>query len=722
MHALLATTWQAVPASALLVLSAAAALVVAVLVWRRGAAPGARPCALLLVAAGTWAAMAALEHAAVDPAAKLAFARLEYAGIVSVAPLWLTFALIYTGRAGWLTPARAAALWAIPALTLLLAWTNAWHGLVWPRVTPQSAAPGAPLVYSHGIAFWIAATYNYVLIAAGGVALVAAIARRRASYRRQAVALGVGLAVPWLGNAAYLLRLHGLGGIDPTPIAFTITGVVFAFGLFRLGLFDLVPVARDVLIESMADGVLVLDRADHVIDLNPSAREMLGVTQWPAIGATAARVLAGCPELMARYGTMAAGAGELRVDGAGGTRHLDVRISPLRDAGGRLEGRLVVLSDVTARKRTESALRENERLASLGQLLAGVAHELNNPLAVIVGHATLLQRRAATDPASATRVDKIAAAAERCRRIVENFLLIARHRVPARAAIELNPILRSAVDDLAAQIDGDGVTVTVDLAADLPPVWADATQIYQVVVNLLTNALYALREAPGRRRLTLVSAYGPERRVSFRVADTGPGIPAAQHKHLFEPFFTTKPVGAGSGLGLSVCRGIIQAHGGTIEVTTPDGGGTEFVVSLPIPEEAATPSAPESAAATSPGRGTRVLVVDEDPGVRNLLVEILSADGHQVEVAADGRTAMDKIQGLAFDVVVTDVGMPLLDAHDLYRSFRDHPDLRRRIVFITSQPLGDDAREFVDATGVPVLAKPFDPDLVRRVVRDTLRG
>ncbi|HUF93756.1 MAG TPA: histidine kinase N-terminal 7TM domain-containing protein [Candidatus Limnocylindria bacterium] len=214
MHAILATTWQAVPASALLVLSAAAALAVAGLVWQRGAAPGARACALLLAAAGEWAAMAALEHAAVDPAAKLAFARLEYLGIVSVAPLWLTFALTYTGRAGWLTPARMAALWIIPALTLVLAWTNDWHGLVWPRVTPQSAAPGAPLVYSHGPAFWTAAAYNYVLNAAGGIALVSAIVQRRARYRRQAVALGIGLAVPWLGNAAYLLRLHGLGGID----------------------------------------------------------------------------------------------------------------------------------------------------------------------------------------------------------------------------------------------------------------------------------------------------------------------------------------------------------------------------------------------------------------------------------------------------------------------------------------------------------------------------
>jgi PAS domain S-box-containing protein len=721
-QAIFATTWQATAPSAILVLSACLGLVIAVVIWRRGSAPAARPCSLLLVAAAAWAGMAAFEHAAVDPAAKVAFAKLEYPGIVSVAPLWLTFALAYTGRRRWLTPARAAALWVVPVLTLALVWTNEWHGLVWPRVTPQSLVPGAPLVYAHGPAFWAAAAYNYVLNAAGAVALVSAIVRRREQYRRQALALGAGLAVPWLGNAAYLLHVPVLGGIDPTPVAFTVTGLVYAFGVFRLGLFELLPVARDVLIERMADGVLVLDSAHRVVDLNPSARAMLGVAEWPAIGAAARDLFAGCPELMARFGDVAEGQGELRMEGAAGPRYLDVRLSPLRDAAGRLQGRLVVLTDVTARKRAETALRENEKLASLGQLLAGVAHELNNPLAVIVGHATLLQRRAAQDAATAARVTKIAAAAERCRRIVENFLLIARHRVPARTAIELNAVLQSAMDDVAHEMEANGVIITLDLADDLPAVWADGTQIYQVVINLLTNALYALRTTRGPRRLTIASAADAGGRVRFRVADTGPGIPVGQREHLFEPFFTTKPVGAGSGLGLSVCRGIVQAHGGSIEVTSPPGGGTEFEVRLPVAQEAAVPPAREPDAVPVTARPRRVLVVENDEAVRELLVEILSADGHHVEIAADTRTAMDKIEGLDFDVVVTDASMPLLDVYDLYRSFRDYPDLRRRVVFVSGNPLDADARDFVDATGVAVLTKPFDPDLVRRVVEDTARG
>jgi CheY-like chemotaxis protein len=278
------------------------------------------------------------------------------------------------------------------------------------------------------------------------------------------------------------------------------------------------------------------------------------------------------------------------------------------------------------------------------------------------------------------------------------------------------------VDDLAFQLEAHAIAVTLDLAADLPPVWADGTQIYQVVINLLTNALYALRETSGPRRLAVGSAYDGAGRVRFHVTDTGPGIAAEQQRHLFEPFFTTKPVGAGSGLGLSVCRGIIQAHGGTIDVVSAAHGGTRFVITLPVAAAATAPSLPEADVRPPAVQGKRVLVVDDDRGVRDLLVEILAVDGHQVEAAGDGQTALAMLAGCDFDVVVTDVRMPLLDTHDLYRSFRDHPQLRRRFVFVTDNPLDDHTRDFMEATGAAVLVKPLDPGLVRRVVQDTLRG
>ena len=585
---------------------------VAAVVWRRRGQPGAAPFALLMLAAGEWAGLALLEHAALAPGTKVVFAALEYPGIMAVAP-------------------------------------------------------------------------------------------------------------PWLGTALYLSGVGVLGGADPTPLAFALTGVVFAAGLFRRRLFDLVPVARHALIESMADGVLVLDAEHRVLDINPSARALLGLSSAP-IGARAEVVLAAWPAVVA----LAVGGEATETDAQGetptGPRELHARIMPLRDAGGRSRGRLLVLGDVTERRRTEDALRQSEKLASLAQLLAGVAHELNNPLSVVIGHATLLRRELGNAPGAA-RVERIAAAAERCARIVTNFLSVARRRAPERASTDVNRVLREAVALLAYQLELDNVTVLFDLGADLPLIRADGHQLQQVVINLVANAQQAMGEHEGSRQLLVTSRLDAGRgRVTFSIADTGPGIPIALRSRVFEPFFTTKPVGIGSGLGLSACRGIVEAHEGVIEIGDRPGGGAVVRVELPVGEP------PTSAAATGPVveaeliRGQRILVVDDEPTVGDLLREMLEADGQRVEVAAHGKAALDRLAEAPFDLVISDFKMPLLDGAGLYSQLAmREPRLRERFIFLSGDTLSAETRRFIERSGVPILEKPFDAAGVRRLVQRLLR-
>ena len=245
------------PAALLRIVTVVLALSIVVVVWRRRPQPGAAPFALMMLAAGAWAFFALLEHTAVDAAAKVRYAALEYPGIMAVAPLWLVYALDYTGHADRLRRRHLVALAVMPVLTVALVWTNDLHHLIWPTITPSSPEPGAPLVYGHGAWFWLAAASNYALLVAGTATLVAAVARAHARYRAQTAALLAGMALPWIGNALYLVNARLLGGIDPTPLAFALTGVVYAVGVFNRQLFDLVPVARHALIEGMADGVLV---------------------------------------------------------------------------------------------------------------------------------------------------------------------------------------------------------------------------------------------------------------------------------------------------------------------------------------------------------------------------------------------------------------------------------------------------------------------------------
>jgi PAS domain S-box-containing protein len=672
----------------------------------------------MMLAAGWWSAGALLEHASTAPPVKTAWAALEYPGIMAVAPLWLLFAVDYAGRAAVLRGRRAAALAAVPLLTVALVWTNDWHHLVWTTITPSSPAPGAALVYGHGPWFWAAAAYNYALLVVGTVVLVAALARAHARYHGQTAALLVGLVLPWLGNALYLGGVRILGSVDPTPLAFALTGVVYAVGLFRRRLFDLVPLARHALIESMADGLLVLDARDRVIDVNPSARALLGLAAAP-IGEPAPQVLARWPALAAITAAGAATETDAPVETAGGVRDIHARLSLLRDDRGRPRGRLLVLGDVTDRKRTEETLRHTERLASLGQLLAGVAHELNNPLSVVIGHATLLKRDV-SGPAAA-RIEKIAAAADRCARIVANFLAVARRRQPERAETDVNQVLRDAVALLSHQLRVDDVAVVPELAPALPRIRADAHQLHQVAVNLIANGHQAMLDRP-RRVLTLGSRYdAAAQRVVFAVADTGPGIPPSMRHRVFEPFFTTKPVGMGSGLGLSVCRGIVEAHEGTITVSDAPGGGARVEVSLPL--AAAGPAAAgETEAPPDVIRGKRVLVVDDEPLVAGLLVELLEGDGHRVEVADNGRAALERVTAQAFDVIISDFKMPVLDGAGLWEGLvRRDPRLRERLVFVSGDTLTPDTRRFLESTGVPTVDKPFDAAQVRRVVQAVLR-
>lgn len=374
-------------------------------------------------------------------------------------------------------------------------------------------------------------------------------------------------------------------------------------------------------------------------------------------------------------------------------------------------------TDLEAKVQERTAqLLQAEKLATMGTLLAGVAHELNNPLSVVLGHALLL-REAAEGGVHAQRAAKISTAAERCARIVKNFLALARSQPPERQQVQLNLIVQEAIELLAYQLRVDDVEVRFDLALDLPPLLADPHQLHQVVVNLATNAHYAMRRMPAPRALTIATRFDRAHgRVAIEVTDTGPGIPADVARRLFEPFFTTKPPGEGTGLGLSLCQAMIESHQGTIRVTGRPGQGAGFLIELPVAQRAA-----ESAAQAQPPAGHQrskaILVVDDEPEVGDMLAELLSADGHEVDVVRSGAEALDKLGARTYDVILSDLKMPGLDGPSLYREVeRRYPGLERRFIFLTGDTLSHEVREFLATTDVPSVSKPFDVAEMRRTI------
>lgn len=368
------------------------------------------------------------------------------------------------------------------------------------------------------------------------------------------------------------------------------------------------------------------------------------------------------------------------------------------------------------------ALHQSEKLNALGGLLAGVAHELNNPLSVVVGQSLLL-RDAETDAKTRRRAERIANAADRCSRIVKTFLAMARQNRPSYREADLNDIVESALGITEYALRSADIEVRRNLAGDLPPVWGDPDQLTQVVMNLIINAEQAMADKIGKRSLEIsTSIQGNSDRVQLSLRDSGPGIAPEMRTRIFEPFFTTKEVGVGTGVGLSVSHAIVDAHQGTIEVESEPGKGATFVVSLPRAQQSAAASAVAPINEAPPVR-RKVLVVDDEPEVREVLVDILSLDGHEIEVASSGNAALRILAHENFDVILSDMRMPDVDGPGLYTRIKNaYPHLIDRIIFVTGDALGPSNRAFLDQTGLPCLEKPFDPNEVRQAIRQMRIG
>ncbi|MEZ5583118.1 MAG: ATP-binding protein [Candidatus Competibacteraceae bacterium] len=370
--------------------------------------------------------------------------------------------------------------------------------------------------------------------------------------------------------------------------------------------------------------------------------------------------------------------------------------------------------------RQREALHQSEKLNALGSLLAGVAHELNNPLSVVVGR-TIMLEEGSTEAKTKDRAQKIRQAAERCSRIVKTFLAIARQQPPERTRVQLNEVINAAVELMAYSLRTGDIQTILVLDPHLPALSADGDQLTQVFTNLVVNAQQALADVPPPRRLTIASIQQPATRtVRIEVTDNGPGIPIEMQSRIFEPFYTSKPVGVGTGIGLSFSYSVIQSHGGKLTLENPPEGGACFVITLPILIDDA-PIAANSGEVIDETQPHAVLVIDDEVDIAELLGEILARDGHRIDVAASGNAALREIKARDYDLILSDLKMPDLDGPGLYEQLQKaHPHLLERMIFVTGDTLGIAAREFLHRTGRPLIEKPFIPDEVMQVARQVL--
>ena len=419
-------------------------------------------------------------------------------------------------------------------------------------------------------------------------------------------------------------------------------------------------------------------------------------------------------------------------DGSPITVRLAIRA--VRDDDGRIEAFEGIAEDVTERLRKEELLRRSERMASLGTTLAGVAHELNNPLAAIGGFAQLMLRESTASEEDRSALQTIHHESNRAAKIVRDLLTFARRQEgEQRERVDLNDVIGYLMATQRYAMETRNIAREVRLAPHLPAIFAERTQIEQVVLNLLVNsrqALEAMIDAPAdrsagpkaRRPEIRVRTWTEGRRVLLEIADNGPGIPKELQSRIWDPFFTTKAEGEGTGLGLAVVHGIVTSYDGSIEVESDTESGSRFVVSFPADSRAPEPAA-EVTGNTAPGstpaqRPLDILVVDDEPSIRGVLTRYFAARGHAVVSARDGVEATKLARQSAYDVVICDLRLPGMDGHEVVRKIRSLPTgVRTRCVVMTGG--GPESVETLRADPVmvaAVVAKPYDIEELRRIV------
>jgi PAS domain S-box-containing protein len=579
-------------------LGAAVLLAAFLRVWPHRHVPPARPLLATGATIAGWLLFNTAEALAVSPEAKLLWAKLTYLFIATAPLAWLTFALAYTNRTAWLEWRWLLMLAAIPILTNVLVLTNDFHGLIWRSYSfYEIQAPAfGPFPDSflgmqviHGAGYWLFAAYSYACLMVSSGLIILEHLRSFAIYRRQSMWMVAAVLAPLAANFIYLTGSVPGMNKDFAPIAYALGAGIFAIVVSRYGLLDLKPFARNLLIEKMRDGMLVLDERNRIVDFNAEAATTFALDGNTVIGRHLISVLS--PE----HGTLAGYLEGVREEKAeislvsnAGVQYYEVRITPLADSKGQVTGRLLVLYDVTQRKEHEAVLRQtNLKLESeceeLDAFAHTVAHDLKNPVHTILGFCEILEEDYDSLPEELRRdaIQTITRTTHKMYQIIRELLLLAsvrRHPVEI-APVDMTAVVTEVLERLRMEVENRKASIT---APDMwPVVLGYGPWVEEVWSNYVGNALkYAGSEPHLELGYTLDNGT-----AHFYVRDFGPGVPPHKQAQLFVPFSRVGQLPVdGHGLGLSIVRRIMETLGGGfgVESTGIAGEGSTFYFTLPL--------------------------------------------------------------------------------------------------------------------------------------------
>ncbi len=560
---------------------------------RRRTSPGAIWFALLMFSTFVWALGYFFELNSTSYVVAQFWSKVQYLTVPGAVIIWLVLVLTYTGQEKYITPRNLAFLFFIPAATIVLAWTNDYHQWLW--INPRLAAdvPFNTVIFEHGWWYWVNTGYIYAVFVLSAIILIVSYSRSIALYRRQIMVLLIFSGIVFLSNVVYVFG-NITAGYNISPITFSVGGIVVAWGLFRYRIFNVMPIAADLVVDTILDAVIVVSAENRILNMNPAAERLLGYTLTDALGLPIETLTGNWDKLAPFFQTESYKHDEVALILQQTPRVINWHVTPIFGRDGYLNARLVVLRDVTERKKAEQALVEarDQALDALRvrrQLLANVSHELRSPLGAILGFAELLKDGTFGEisPKQRDVAGKIVSSTHYLSDLVNDLLYQAQIEAGAvevkSEPFDVQEMLHRVEDKMAVLAQVKGLALSVQCEAAVPQTLAgDTLRLQQILVNLINNAIKYTEKGAVAVRIFCPDAD----HWAIAVQDTGPGIPETAKSYIFDAFRQVddhrRTTIQGVGLGLSIVKQLVTLMAGTISLESAAGLGSTFTVTLPL--------------------------------------------------------------------------------------------------------------------------------------------
>jgi PAS domain S-box-containing protein len=558
-------TWY----TSVLLVSAAVAVAFGIYAWRRRTAPFATPFAVLNASAAVWAVANALEMASVALPSKIFWANIQYLcyGVLPVA--WLALILQHTGRGAWLTRRRLALLSVEPAITVVLVWTNQFHGLIRQNVYLDTSGAFSVIGKTPGPWFWVHLAYSYALFAISVYLCIVSLRHAPSLHRRQTMLILIGFFLPLVWNALYNLGISPVPRHDLAPAMLSLSGVIVAWGLFRYSLFEIVPIARDTIVEGMDDGMMVLDVQNRVVDLNPAAEKVLNRPASRAIGRPASSVFKAWPDLIELCQDVSLRHAEVTVTTGNGSRTYDVHVAPLNDGQELPIGQVVIWHDVSERKQAQTQLLQQQKVLAVLEERHRLARELHDDLAQVLGYANVQTQ------------------------LVRDLLAKGEITTADSCLASLTAAIQDAHTDTREYILGvkEGISPEQGFFVSLEQYLQRFQQAYKLSTELIVPEMLRVKGLEAQVEVQLLRiiqealtnvrkhACACLVRVVFMVQGDQVQIVVEDNGRGFDPVHLASS--KGSTFGLRIMRERAEGAGGTLQVCSAPGLGTRIVVQVP---------------------------------------------------------------------------------------------------------------------------------------------